>query len=190
MKRFTVSIAAAVAAFTIGQASANEFASALTSLAESEIKAWAQKPVVISAIKKQNREYTDLSQARIEEMDQQWRAQVGSGGPLIDNVLGNELSDYLKELRTSGGGLYTEIFVVDSKGLNVSQSDVTSDYWQGDEAKWKEPFNTGKLHIGPVELDESSQLYQSQVSLPIIDPDTGEIIGTMTVGVNVENLAQ
>ena len=31
----------------------------------------------------------------------------------------------------------------DNKGLNVGQSDVTSDYWQGDEAKWKKSYKMG-----------------------------------------------
>jgi uncharacterized phage infection (PIP) family protein YhgE len=33
--------------------------------------------------------------------------------------------------------------VKDNKGLNVGQSDVTSDYWQGDEAKWKKSYKMG-----------------------------------------------
>ena len=38
---------------------------------------------------------------------------------MTQSVLGNALSGYLKKVKG------------DSKGLNVGQSDVTSDYWQG-----------------------------------------------------------
>jgi hypothetical protein len=79
---------------------------------------------------------------------------------------------------------------MDNKGLNVAQSDVTSDYWQGDEAKWKKSFLAGPdgLFIDEVEFDESTQTYQAQVSVSIADPDSGEAIGAITVGVNVELL--
>ena len=77
---------------------------------------------------------------------------------------------------------------MDAQGLNVAQSDVTSDYWQGDEAKWQETYNTGNVHIGDVELDESTQTYQAQVSLPIFDPESNAVIGAATFGVNLELL--
>jgi hypothetical protein len=44
------------------------------------------------------------------------------------------------------------------------------------------------LHISDLEEDESTQLLQSQVSVPVVDPDSGEPIGAVTFGVNVENL--
>ena len=112
--------------------------------------------------------------------------------PLIASVLANSLSAYLKDVKADAAGLYTEIFVMDDKGLNVGQSDVTSDYWQGDEAKWKKTFLAGAdgLLIDEVEFDESSQTYQSQVSVAIVDPTTGKSIGAVTVGVDVEKVAQ
>lgn len=189
MKFLTIPTLAALA-LAANTAAANEFEQPLTDLANSEIKAWTQEATVIDAVKQQNEEHAGLSQAKIEELDQTWRSQVGSGGDLIARVTGNELSGYLTQVKEDGQGLYTEIFVTDNKGLNVGQSDVTSDYWQGDEAKWKVPFNEQKLQIGAVELDESTQVYQSQVSAPVVDPDSGAVIGAITVGVDVEQLVQ
>ena len=107
-------------------------------------------------------------------------------------LLSNALSSYLKTVKAVSQGLYTEIFVMDNKGLNVGQSDVTSDYWQGDEAKWKKTYKVGPqaMHIGKVKTDESTQTLQSQLSLSIADPDSGQVIGAVTVGVNVEQLGQ
>jgi hypothetical protein len=84
--------------------------------------------------------------------------------------------------------MYTEIFVMDNKGLNVGQSDVTSDYWQGDEAKWQKTYQVGPdaIHVSDVEQDESSQVFQAQVSVPVVDG--GQVIGAVTVGVNVDAL--
>jgi hypothetical protein len=72
----------------------------------------------------------------------------------------------------------------------VAQSDITSDYWQGDEEKWAEvyPKGAGALHLSEVEQDESTQIYQSQISMPVVDPADGAVIGAVTVGVNVEML--
>ena len=107
-------------------------------------------------------------------------------------VLGNELSAYLKKVKAESEGLYTEIFVMDNKGLNVGQSDVTSDYWQGDEAKWQKTYSVGPntIHVGKVSTDESSQALKSQLSMTISDPATGKAIGAITVGVNVEMLIE
>ena len=79
---------------------------------------------------------------------------------------------------------------MDAKGLDVAQSTLTSDYWQGDEAKWSETYPVGPdaVQIGEIEQDESTQVFQSQVSIAVTDPATGEVIGAITVGVDVSML--
>jgi hypothetical protein len=79
---------------------------------------------------------------------------------------------------------------MDAKGLNVGQSDLTSDYWQGDEAKWKKTYLVGPkaMHVGGVKTDQSTQTLQSQLSMAVVDPASGKVIGAVTVGVNVEQL--
>ena len=81
-----------------------------------------------------------------------------------------------------------EAMVMDQRGALVCASVGTSDYWQGDEAKWLKSFGAGTLHIEEAERDESTQLMQSQASLPIRDPRTGTVIGAITVGVNLDAL--
>lgn len=172
-------------------ASASDFDGALTELAVNELRAHLSDPALIAAIKAQNEANGGLSEADIDALDQQWRAQVGaSDAALIDGVLGAAVSATLADIRDASEGLFTEIFVMDKVGLNVAASDVTSDYWQGDEAKWRETFLVGAdaVHLGEVELDESTQTYQAQVSLSIADPETGAPIGAATFGVNVEFL--
>lgn len=162
--------------------------SAVPSSVVAQIKSWASKPLVVESIKKQNGKNASLSQAEIDRLDKQWRAETkATDQPLISSILTNALSAYLKDVKADAAGLYTEIFVMDNKGLNVGQSDVTSDYWQGDEAKWKKTFQNGPdgVLIDEVEFDESSQTYQSQVSVSIVDPATGRTIGAVTVGVDV-----
>jgi len=184
--------AAALAAFAF-TAHANEFEGPLKQLAQKEIRAMVSNQSVIDAVKAQNAKNAALDTGKIKELDQQWRAETSAGDkPMITAVLGNELSSYLKAQKDAGQGLFTEIFVMDNKGLNVGQSDVTSDYWQGDEAKWQKTYQVGAeaVHISDVEEDESTQTFQSQVSVSVVDPASNEVIGAVTVGVNVEMLAQ
>ena len=172
-----------------GIASADEVTGALTELAQNDVKQWLNTPAVWAQVKAQNAKNQSLSEAEIITLDKQWRAETGaSSKPLIDQVLSSELSAYLNEIKEKSGGKYTEIFVMDSVGLNVGQSDVTSDYWQGDEAKWQKTYKVGpdSIHIGEVELDESTQQLQVQLSLPVVE--NGAVIGAVTIGVNVDAL--
>lgn len=155
------------------------------------VDGWLADPVVVEAVKAQNAAHADIGQADIDRMDSDWREQTAaSEKPMIDEVLANDLSAFLKQRKEESGGLISEVFVMDNKGLNVGQSDVTSDYWQGDEAKFEKSFGAGPdaIFVDEIEEDESSQTLQSQVSKTIVDPQSGEAIGAVTVGVNVDNL--
>ena len=169
----------------------DEFTAPLTELAHGEIAAFASDPALISAILAQNAVTGAYDQAQIDALDTQWRAEVGAASkPLIDATLGNPASQYLAGVQAASAGKYTEIFAMDAKGLNVAQSTLTSDYWQGDEDKFTASYGAGAdaVHIGEIEQDESTQIFQSQVSVPITDPATGTVIGAITVGVDVSML--
>lgn len=170
-------------------AAGSDYRQAIRSEVVPDVKAWANSPSVINAINEQNRRHATLTSDQIERLDRAWREETKTAsGPTIDGVLGNDLSSYLRKVQRDAQGLYTEIFVMDNKGLNVGQSNLTSDYWQGDEAKWQKTYLAGadSMLIDEVEFDESTQTFQSQLSLPVIDPATDQVIGAVTVGVNVE----
>lgn len=156
---------------------------------ETEIATWSDHALLIEAIRAQNEETAEYSQLQIDAMDKTWRAEVGlASRPTIDPVLNNEASEYLRSVVAEAGGVITEVFVMDARGLNVAASDVTSDYWQGDEAKFRETYPVGgdAVHFGEIEFDDSTQSYQGQISFSITDPSTNEVVGAMTVGVNAE----
>lgn len=166
----------------------NEYAEELTALGRGAIRDFATDPVVIEAIRAQNLITVDYDQSRIDALDKQWRAEVDAADqPLITATMGNAASLYLGGVQEKAAGLYAEVFVTDARGLNVAQSTLTSDYWQGDEGKWTNSFGAGPegIDIGEIEQDESSQAFQSQVSIAINDPETGEPIGAITVGVDL-----
>lgn len=182
---------AAVSVFASAALASDEHVAPMTEFANSTVKNWIADSTVVNAIKAQNERHAGLSQADIDKMDKDWRAQTdASSRPMIDAVLSNALSAYLNKQKESMQGLVTEIFVMDNRGLNVGQSDVTSDYWQGDEAKWQKTYSAGPnaIFIDEVEMDESTQTFQSQLSMSIIDPASGEVVGAITIGVNVDAL--
>jgi len=175
------------------QAQAQDHAPKAQAWAEKTLRGWMQDPVVLDAIKAQNAKHASLTQDKIDALDKQWRAETKAASkPLITEVMGNALSAYLKKKEAESKGLVTEIFVMDNKGLNVGQSDITSDYWQGDEAKWQKTYSVGPkaVFVDKVEQDESTQKFQTQVSMSIVDPATNSVIGAVTVGLDVEMLME
>ena len=157
--------------------------------AKGTVGAWISSPIVLKAIRKQNARHAGLSQGDIVALDKKWRAETSAvNRPLINRLLANELSSFLAQVKKDQHGIVTEVFVMDNRGLNVGQSDVTSDYWQGDETKWKKTYLVGPdaMIIDDVELDESTQTFQSQLSMSITDQTTGKVIGAITVGIDVE----
>jgi hypothetical protein len=155
-----------------------------------EIRGWLDTPVVRISVEAQNKRHANLTQARIDEFDKQWVAERKSAEqPLIAATLSNPLSNYLTQIQAGSDGLYTEMFVMDSKGLNVGQSSITSDYWQGDEAKFQKtfPVGPGAIFVDKAGLDENTKTWRAQVNLTVVDT-AGKAIGAITVEVNLTEL--
>lgn len=184
MRKSLLTMLAGVTALSLAPNAANAMdMEQAKSLYETKISAWLNDASVISAIKAQNEKHAALSQEDVDALDKKWRADDAT---VIDPTLNNDLSTYLQGVVEGGEGLYSEIFVMDNKGLNVGQSAKTSDYWQGDEAKFTETFGKGDgaVHVSEVEFDESSQTYQVQLSFTI--SENGAPIGAATIGVDAE----
>lgn len=172
-------------------AAANEYEPAMQSYLQDNVVTWASDPVLVDAIRAQNARTSGYSQDQIIAMDQDWRAQVGSAdAPLVNEVLSNPAAEFLRAQVSGSGGTITEVFVMDAHGLNVAASAATSDMWQGDEAKFQETYPNGPnaTHFSDVEFDESTQSYQGQISMSVVDPASGEVIGAITIGVDAESL--
>jgi hypothetical protein len=170
---------------------ANDFAPQIEKVFNEKVRPWLSDPLVIEAIKAQNLITASYTQEQITTLDKQWRAEAKAGsGPLVDSYMNNALSAFLRTKDAESEGLFSELFIMDAKGLNVGQSDLTTDYEQGDEAKWQKTFLVGPdaVFIDDVEFDESSKTFQSQISATIVDPADGKPIGAITVGVAVEKL--
>lgn len=157
---------------------------------DANVRGWVSDPIIIAAIKAQNAIDARLTGTEINALDEEWRQEVNRPSrPLIDRVLATPVSAFLRHKEDQASGAITEIFVMDAKGLNVGQSGITSDYWQGDEAKFQKTFDKGPsaVFVDDARKDESTQMLQSQVSMTIVD-EHGKPIGAITVGVNLDQL--
>ena len=140
---------------------------------------------VIAALEASNTAHDGLFEAELIALDDVWRREVDlSRQPTISEVTDRPGSQRLRDMVERGGGSVTEIIVMDKYGMNAAVSGVTSDYWQGDEAKFQLTFPNGAdaIHVGDLELDESTGLFQVQVSRTLSDPETGVPVGAVTFG--------
>ena len=138
--------------------------------------------IVIKAVKAQNAE--GLTKVQIKAKDEAWQAakKAGETDPLMKAVMENPCAKQLKKLMAENSFI-TEIFVTDNQGANVCQTGLTGDYWQGDEAKFKEVFKKGILVSHP-EMEDGMNI--TQVSVPVTMGKRH--IGTMTIGVNIDKV--
>lgn len=157
-----------------------------------QTREWLANPIVPLSINAQNELRGNLTQAEIDALDQQWVAERESNDkPLISATLSAPLSIYLLRVQARTLGLYTEIFVMDANGLNVGQSSITGDYWQGDEAKFQKTFPNGAnaVFLDEPEWDGDRKIWIAQLNLTIAD-ETAKPIGAATVEVNLTELAR
>lgn len=142
-------------------------------------------PVFVAAVKKQNA--AGLTMAAIQKIDKEW-IDAEEPLPIQTEMMSNATAVELKAFINKNGAI-REAFVTDNQGANVGQNALTSDYWQGDEAKWKNAFNGGKggVDVGKEQFDKSINAPIQQISLPIID-ENGAVIGTVTWGLNISSM--
>ena len=72
---------------------------------------------------------------------------------------------------------------MDNKGRNVAVAFATSDYFQGDEAKWLETFGKPLTtrHRAPPEPGHDGTFVAVWISAPLIDVTTQEPIGAVAL---------
>ncbi len=175
----------------LAQPSAPDPAALITPAVIESIRAELDNPIVPLSIKAQNQKRGTISQAEIDALDKQWvDERKASDKPLIAATLSAPLSTYLLRMQAGSLGLYAEIFVMDANGLNVGQSSITSDYWQGDEAKFQKtfPFGADAVFIDKAEWDEDLKVWLSQLNITIADPESGKPIGAATIEINLTEL--
>jgi hypothetical protein len=183
------SIPAALFLTSATVANATEAPPAMIDFARTQFEAWINVPEVLAVVAAQNERNSAITQREIDLLDATWRAQTRRANrPMIEAVMNNALSQYLNAKALETKGIITEVFVMDRHGLNVGQNILTSDYWQGDEDKYLKTYMVGPdaVHASDITRDESTELFQGQVSFPLTDAD-GAVIGVATIGMQAHS---
>ena len=144
-----------------------------------------EHPTIIAEVKRANDDHHTLSLQEILELDTRWRNAEGVDD-FIKPFITNEVALLLIEFQEDHAG-FSEIFVTDVYGLNVGQTNKTTDYYQADEDWWTGAYNLGmgREYHGPIEFDESAQAEAISLYIPVIDPETSTVIGVVKAVVSI-----
>lgn len=147
------------------------------------LKFLTKNALLMDAVREQNRQGMTLDQ--IKQIDEEWKA---GKSPLIEELQSNKVGSFLKNIVVQQSGVYNEVFLTDAQGANVAAFPATSDYWQGDEAKFTNAYAGGKgeVFVGDAEFDESTQSNAVQISVPMIY--NNEAVGVLVIGVKISTL--
>ncbi|WP_413204901.1 hypothetical protein [Rhodospirillum sp. A1_3_36] len=156
------------------------------------IRGWLDSPVVQTTLLARQKEVSAYTQKEIDAWDKRWRAERDQQDqPLVASVMASPLSTYLLRIQAMSTGLYTEIILMDAKGLNAGLSSISSDYWQGDEAKFQKTFDVGADAVFVDEPEHNDKTGTDRVQVNLTIPDSaGAPLGAVAVEVNLTELAR
>ena len=154
----------------------------LIDFAQTTLVEFAKDPAIVQAVEAQNARGVLLE--RIKEMDRSWIATKIIDGFMWD-LMRSRCSYLLMNFQLQHKFI-AEAFVMDNKGALVGLTNKTSDYWQGDGAKFVESYKGGEgaIHYGDVEYDDSINEIVIQVSVPVMRGSRA--IGAITFGISLD----
>jgi hypothetical protein len=142
----------------------------------------ARDPAVHAAVVASNASLETPEQ--IKRRDAVWIANPRD--PLRQAIVQAPCSGKVREL-VKEDSLVVEAFVMNERGTLVCSVAETSDYWQGDEAKWQRTFVDGKdAYVEEPAFDVSSGKYAIQVSVPVAEG--AKRIGAVTLTLKLNRL--
>jgi hypothetical protein len=143
-----------------------------------QIVSWATEQRLVKAAEEQSARQATLD--RIRQIDRAWQRGEDPDG-LATNLGTNDCAKALLSMLGGSHG-FGEAFVTDSQGALVCMTRRTSDYWQGDEAKWSRAWNggTGAVFVSRVAHDDSTGKDLMHISVPL--RAGRRLVGVLTVG--------
>lgn len=128
-------------------------------------------------------------------IDSQWQALAPFQLPeLAEEILALPGSRALHGWQESHPGLITEVMLVNDMGTLAAISQLTSDYWQGDEPKFQKVIgkptessgSARSLYISPIRYDTSAARFQVTVSAAVPAENGEKDIGVIVIGLSIE----
>ena len=156
----------------------------------SEVSSALDIPQIIASGPRQE-SFTDVM-----TQDSMWQALAPfASTQLADRILDLAGSRTLHGWKAAQGGLVTEVMIMNSMGTLAAMSQLTTDYWQGDEAKFQRVLDATRqglegmeaLYISPIHYDASTSRFQVTVSAPVSPISDGVPLGVLTLGLDAED---
>lgn len=128
-------------------------------------------------------------QAEMVSRDMLWTTLPDSD-PVVQAVISGAFAKQFRNIQAKFPD-HVEIFVTDQYGGLVAATNRPSDFYQADEGWWQAAFNNGQgaIYIDQPEFDASSNTVAVRMAVPIIDDDTGKLVGVLRTTYRLQALA-
>ena len=153
-----------------------------------QLKLLFSSALVVDALKKANQRakaQLPLTENAYKGIDAQMQKKSQTAD--VQQLLYNDCALNLKAFRAKHPA-FAEIFVTDLSGMNVCQTNMTTDFYQADEFWWQKVYGdgAGRLYFGSIEYDESAH----EVSIPIYVPiyDNNQLIGVSKSMLSIDDI--
>ncbi|MBK2124076.1 cache domain-containing protein [Fangia hongkongensis] len=105
-----------------------------------------------------------------QKIDDKMQAQKNTHA--VQELLHNACASVLKSFQRKHRA-FVEIFITDTGGFNVCQTNMTSDFYQADESWWQEAYNKGKgkTYHSDMEYDASANEIAVSIYVPLYQGD-------------------
>jgi hypothetical protein len=144
--------------------------------------------IVIRTAQLSNSAHANLAPREIEALDIAWQQGTGDGSYM--HVRGKEdVENVLKSFQNQHSGVFVEIFITDMYGLNIAETNRTSDYYQADESWWRRTYagGHGEEFVGEIEYDASARVWVVPIYLPVY-AETGTVVGVLKALIDTSRL--
>src|SRR5262245_9475108 len=143
-------------------------------------RAIAADPQLLAAVKAKNA--SGEKSDDIQRKDKEWTQNPQYA--LRKTMSTSACAQRLRELTKDDANI-VEVILMDKNGANVCVAPETSDYWQGDEAKFQKTYGEGKdVFVDEPAPDKSTGVFQIQLS--VIVKDGAEKAGALTLGLRIK----
>jgi len=154
-----------------------------------EIRSALMQQDIVGTLRTYNKARHDMTQTDIEGLEAIWRAELGSGNqPLITGIVRNITALRMRKVIRDTGRVVSEINVIDARGVSIAQTTVFPHIrGMAGEAGNIAAADPNMVLISSVDSQASDKSRQLEAFLPVIDPDTNELIGAVILVIEGES---
>ena len=134
---------------------------------------------------------TPFDAKRTAELDGRWQKERKIPAELSD-LLTNPAARFFADVAKQDQ-LYREILLADRHGRLAAASHMSSDYDQSDEGWFRQAIDDrrrGRISVSDVRHDESADVYAFEISVPVSDLQTDELVGIMKIVASSQEMLQ